>query len=194
MVPVIATRRLTNDRVKVSSFLLQCQKTSETTRPIVSIQYSVLAEAAGNTKAEERATLDYSTKIAVDHIDTVALQVLTDGGSEQLTPIPNDTPRPLITVRPTSTHTPTPVIEVPGGAVTIGHGSRIHTITTRGTVAAQSNVTGDAGVLAGGVGLYSLGPFLVLSTLLMLGVNQLAVALLRRERAAAALDTATGSP
>ena len=51
---------------------------------------------------------------------------------------------------------------------------------------------GLAGVLAERAGLESLGPFLVVSALLMLGVNQLAVALMRRERATAALDTAAG--
>ncbi len=51
---------------------------------------------------------------------------------------------------------------------------------------------GLAGVLAERAGLESLGPFLVVSALLMLGVNQLAVALMRRERATAALDAAAG--
>lgn len=146
VVPVIATRRLTNDRVKVSSFLLQCQKTSETTRPIVSIQYSVLAEAAGNTKPEERATLDYSTKIAVDHIDTIALQALTDGGSEQLTPIPSDTPIPIITSRPTNTPTPIP-------ATTVGDCTKPNTSRTGWTATADSTDPGEVAskTLAGNV-------------------------------------------
>lgn len=152
VVPVVNTKRLTNDRVKVSSFALQCQKVSETTRPIVSIQYSVLAESTGNTKAEDRATLDYSTKIAVDHIDTVALQVLTDSGSTQLTPLPTDASGPTLTPRPTSTPTPIPVIEVTGGTITIENGYKIHTFTTSGTLVVQSNVTADALIVAGGGG------------------------------------------
>ena len=42
---------------------------------------------------------------------------------------------------------------------------------------------GFAGVLAQRVGLEALGPFLVLAALLLLGVNQLAATLIRRERA-----------
>lgn len=146
VVPVIATKRLTNDRVKVSSFLLQCQKTSATTRPIVSIQYSVLAEAVGNTKPEERATLDYSTKIAVDHIDTVALQVFTDGGSAQLTLIPIEASGPTITPRPTNTPTPIP-------ATTVGDCTKPNTSRTGWTATADSTDPGEVAsrTLAGNV-------------------------------------------
>ncbi len=115
-------KRLTNDLVKVNSLVIQCHKTSQTTRPIISIQYTVIAEPLGNTNVSERATLDYSTKIIVDQVDPIAQSVsdIAPGDHAVATPTPTLTPShsptPSATLTPSSTptFTPTPTLPTTG--------------------------------------------------------------------------------
>lgn len=142
--------RLTNDRVKVNSLAIQCYKTSETSRPIIAIQYTVIAEPIGNTDLSEKATLDYSTKIIVDQVDPIT-QVVSDiapGQSSVATP----TPRPNPTITPTPTPTPETVLISTGGAITDAGGYRTHTFTSSGTLSVSEVKTANVLIVAGGGG------------------------------------------
>lgn len=146
-------KRLTNDRVKVSLLTIQCQKLSDTTRPIVSIQYTVLAEAVGNTKAEERATLDYSTKIAVDQIDSVTRNVSDVDPVIIAAELPSHTPYPTNTPTRIPTNTPIPSPTTPTtGDCTKQNASR--TAWTATVDSYQSNSNTGAAALDGNTTTY----------------------------------------
>jgi len=53
---------LTNEKVSVSSFDLSCMRTSVFSPPIVSVSFTV-SQAGTSTRHEEKASLDYQTKI-----------------------------------------------------------------------------------------------------------------------------------